>query len=182
MCFGKKERKKRPPLQPRKGPYKKINAYTMKPCFEQIFTVSITFLILILHSVFNVAAIIEIDHPILYVLLGLTYLVVILLIITYVHITTKDPVDDLVPNPYKARLEGMERIEDTRMCHLCRSVVNEKSYHCKRCNRCTYKFDHHCSYLNTCIGGKNYELFLRILLLFIFFLALIIAQSIWVFI
>jgi palmitoyltransferase len=31
-----------------------------------------------------------------------------------------------------------------------------KSYHCMRCNRCTLNFDHHCKYLNNCVGSQNY--------------------------
>ena len=57
-----------------------------------------------------------------------------------------------------------------------------KSYHCKRCNRCTGNFDHHCLYLNTCIGGKNYELFILIVMLFILFLINVIGQNIWIFV
>ena len=33
-----------------------------------------------------------------------------------------------------------------------------------RCNRCTLEFDHHCKYLNNCIGKKNYKLFFRLIL------------------
>ena len=32
-----------------------------------------------------------------------------------------------------------------------------------RCDRCTEDFDHHCKYLNNCIGARNYEAFFRIL-------------------
>lgn len=31
--------------------------------------------------------------------------------------------------------------------------------HCRACNKCTPQFDHHCKWLNTCIGGKNYRPF-----------------------
>ena len=67
-------------------------------------------------------------------------------------------------------------------CSLCRSDVTIRSYHCKACNRCTEEFDHHCIYLNSCIGGRNYELFMRILLLFIVFNFNLLGQSIWVFV
>ena len=44
------------------------------------------------------------------------------------------------------------------------------------------KFDHHCVYLNTCIGSKNYDLFILIVLAYITFLVKLIGQNIWIFV
>ena len=51
-----------------------------------------------------------------------------------------------------------------------------------KCNRCTEDFDHHCKFLNNCIGARNYESFLRILLVMILYNLILIAQGIWLFI
>lgn len=32
-----------------------------------------------------------------------------------------------------------------------------RTRHCKSCNKCVEDFDHHCPYLNTCIGHRNYR-------------------------
>lgn len=49
-------------------------------------------------------------------------------------------------------------------CSNCDSHVADKSKHCKRCNRCVSNFDHHCKWVNNCIGGKNYKIFLGLII------------------
>ena len=153
MCLkGKTDKKKaRPPLKPREGPYKKINAYTMKPCKEQIITLVLVILLVILHAIFNVGAIFQVNHPILFIMFSIHYLLVVLLTIIYILITLKDPVDDLIIDrakranvvfhtsgeTMKSRSSTSAVSDKYKYCKLCLSQVHFKSYHCKRCNRCT---------------------------------------------
>ena len=51
----------------------------------------------------------------------------------------------------------------TNFCYLCESNVRKRSKHCRRCNKCVDTFDHHCPWLNTCIGAVNYRHFLALL-------------------
>ncbi|KAL0920301.1 hypothetical protein M5K25_009426 [Dendrobium thyrsiflorum] len=45
-------------------------------------------------------------------------------------------------------------------CLLCNAKVGMLSKHCRSCDKCVDEFDHHCHWLNNCIGRKNYVTFL----------------------
>mmetsp|Transcript_18789 Transcript_18789/g.52353 ORF Transcript_18789/g.52353 Transcript_18789/m.52353 type:complete len:388 (+) Transcript_18789:538-1701(+) len=46
--------------------------------------------------------------------------------------------------------------EDQYYCVLCQVHVKKQSKHCRSCDRCVDGFDHHCKWLNNCVGAKNY--------------------------
>ncbi|KAG5479122.1 hypothetical protein LSCM1_02974 [Leishmania martiniquensis] len=47
----------------------------------------------------------------------------------------------------------------TEPCVFCRRFVQVGCKHCSVCDKCVPGFDHHCRWLNSCVGARNYRLF-----------------------
>ncbi|KAG2317416.1 hypothetical protein Bca52824_020538 [Brassica carinata] len=48
-------------------------------------------------------------------------------------------------------------------CMLCNSEVHKSSKHCRSCDKCVVGIDHHCKWLNNCVGRKNYMTFVSLM-------------------
>ncbi|KAM3141182.1 hypothetical protein pb186bvf_006787 [Paramecium bursaria] len=45
-------------------------------------------------------------------------------------------------------------------CYDCKTVKPERCHHCSICKRCILQMDHHCPWINTCIGFNNRKQFI----------------------
>lgn len=50
-----------------------------------------------------------------------------------------------------------------KFCKRCNAFKPRRAHHCSVCKRCIIKMDHHCPWLNNCVGIGNHKLFLQFL-------------------
>ncbi|RUS73149.1 hypothetical protein EGW08_019091 [Elysia chlorotica] len=44
-------------------------------------------------------------------------------------------------------------------CHVCKNLKPDRCHHCSRCKACVLRMDHHCPWLNRCVGFHNQKFF-----------------------
>lgn len=72
---------------------------------------------------------------------------------------------DLAPQQYmEMNLNMGGTMKNLKFCPTCLIFRPPRSFHCKLCDNCIERFDHHCPWLGTCIGRRNYGYFSKFLL------------------
>ena len=85
-------------------------------------------------------------------------------LLLFVACCQQDPgyVNQKDPN-YFAMMQNPENfeIDISSICLYCENVKFDKYYkHCNICDKCVKRYDHHCPWLNNCIGGGNQLIFI----------------------
>lgn len=62
------------------------------------------------------------------------------------------------------------------VCVYDEVLKSETSFHCQICNSCVELFDHHCPYINNCLGARNHKYFLVFLIGYSLFLLSILLE------
>jgi palmitoyltransferase len=145
---------------------RRINACSLP--FHYIQIIAIIFIVFLVLMNYLTLCINIPTNPWQWLTIVLSSLLILPFLIAFLILSYRDPAEDEViykshgPRTDFNRQEHGHVITDL-YCHVCAVHVTEKAKHCSSCNKCIYSFDHHCIWLNTCIGGKNYRLFLLML-------------------
>ena len=54
----------------------------------------------------------------------------------------------------------MQLVEPLTLCPDCLVIRTPRSRHCSVCNQCVERYDHHCPWINNCVGAKNHSFFM----------------------
>lgn len=89
------------------------------------------------------------------VFIGFYWVVFLVSLALYFHVCSAD-------TSYRESSLSRTEVDDDdfepRRCEECSPCITKpRVKHCMTCGKCTEDFDHHCRYLNVCIGGRTYK-------------------------
>ena len=98
-----------------------------------------------------------------------------LLVTCFIIASVKDPG---YLKPAHKFLDLLKEVHPCEMCPDCQVLRSSRSRHCAICNRCCERFDHHCPWINNCVGMNNHNAFLGFIYSLVTTLILIIISSV----
>mmetsp|Transcript_17121 Transcript_17121/g.28879 ORF Transcript_17121/g.28879 Transcript_17121/m.28879 type:complete len:326 (+) Transcript_17121:2768-3745(+) len=67
----------------------------------------------------------------------------------------------------RSQIDFMQRLkifDSSQLCPECETIRTSRSRHCIICHRCVDRYDHHCPWINNCVGVRNHNVFLLYIL------------------
>lgn len=91
-------------------------------------------------------------------------LLYMIIFVSYLVLMYSNP--GILKNSNKNLLELVEEKQNLNdYCPICIAKKTPATKHCILCEKCTDGFDHHCYWVNNCIGRKNIQIFIFFVLL-----------------
>lgn len=81
------------------------------------------------------------------------------MITSYVFAVRKDP-GILKQDEDLDFLDVLQKFEVSELCSDCKVIRTPRSRHCNVCGVCVERFDHHCPWINNCVGANNHNNYL----------------------
>ncbi|OMJ72289.1 hypothetical protein SteCoe_29310 [Stentor coeruleus] len=78
--------------------------------------------------------------------------------------------------------ELYSKIKPDFICPYCSSKKLYNTIHCHHCQRCVNKFDHHCPWINNCVGAGNQKIFIFFIFVLIIDLSISMALGLMLYI
>jgi len=69
-----------------------------------------------------------------------------------------------VLDPLQMSVLEKKRSGERRNCKWCVKYKPDRCHHCRVCRTCVLKMDHHCPWINNCVGFGNYKYFLLLIM------------------
>ncbi|KAG6442590.1 palmitoyltransferase ZDHHC11 [Manduca sexta] len=144
-------------LSPR--PQRRLHGFQLPLNYQQV----IGWIVLLATALMNFIVLIKIQFYELKMIALIVYIVLYLShILSHVSASLIDPSEKDLRKLKISNVPEFDRsihahvIENGR-CHLCNIQTSSRNTkHCSVCNKCVDQFDHHCKWLNNCIGRRNY--------------------------
>lgn len=101
------------------------------------------------------------NDPVSYIFIA----ILVMIILDLVVLITKDP--GYIKVGKGISYSSLFQKNSADVCTECKIVRPPRSRHCYYCGRCVYRYDHHCQWVNNCVGLYNNNYFFTFLILIV---------------